>query len=131
MRHLHAHGGGGCTCFIIPPHMLEKIAENGTADQREKARQALSIDHTFRAQRAAQPLQAPDRTQGAGALHKNRRTYTANHGTGLPGTLVRSEGQGAPVATSPSMRLTMGLGRPSICMRRSMDAIRSTTTAWT
>lgn len=95
MRHLHAHGGGGCTCFIIPPHMLEKIAENGTADQREKARQALSIDRTFRAQRVAQPLQAPDRIQGAGALHKNRRTYTANHGTGLPGTLVRSEGQGA------------------------------------
>ena len=37
MRHLHAHGGGGCTCFIIPPHMLEQIALNGTPDQREKA----------------------------------------------------------------------------------------------
>ena len=95
MKHLHTHGSGGCACFIIPPYMLEKIAENGTADQREKAREMLSMDHAFRAQRAAQPVRAPEGIQPAGPLHKNRRTYTANHGTGLPGTLVRSEGQGA------------------------------------
>jgi Zn-dependent metalloprotease len=33
--------------------------------------------------------------EGAGAPHKNRRVHTAAHTTNLPGTLVRSEGQGA------------------------------------
>lgn len=95
MEHPHSHGSNEGTCFIIPPYMLEKIAENGTSDQRKSALQMLSHDHTFRAQRVAQPPIAPDTVQGAGALHKNRRAYTVNHGTGLPGTLVRSEGQGA------------------------------------
>ncbi len=95
MKHPHTHGSGGCACFIIPPYILEKIAENGTADQREKAKQMLSLDHALRAQRVAQSSSAPDTVQSAGALHKNRRAYTANHGTGLPGTLIRSEGQGA------------------------------------
>ena len=95
MEHLHSHSGGACTCFIIPPYMLECIAERGTADQRERALQALAIDPAFRTQRLTAPIQVSDRDLGVGALHKNRRAYTTNHGTSLPGTLVRSEGQGA------------------------------------
>ncbi len=37
---------------ILPPHVLRKIAQNGTAAQRELALRTLSIDHTFRTLRA-------------------------------------------------------------------------------
>lgn len=95
MKHPHIRDNHGCACFIIPPHILEKIAENGTADQREQAKQMQSLDHAFRAQRVTRPPQTPDTVQRVGVFHKNRRSYTADHGTSLPGVLVRSEGQAA------------------------------------
>lgn len=95
MKHRHTHTNGACRCSIIPPHILESIARNGTASQREMARQTLALDGQIRSQRAALPLARPTGVQGAGAPHKNRRVHTASNTTNLPGTLVRSEGQGA------------------------------------
>jgi Zn-dependent metalloprotease len=85
------------TCSFVPPHLLEAIVENGTAEERKAALATLSLDHSLRAER--QVLQAtrsvPRVVAGAGGPHKSRRTYSANNGTSLPGTLKRSEGQGA------------------------------------
>ena len=84
-----------CTCGIVPPHVLEAITRNGTESERAVAQQTLVHDSQIRSQRAAQPLAPSTAVQGAGAPHKNRQIYTASNTTTLPGTLVRSEGQGA------------------------------------
>ena len=95
MKHRHTYTNGVCTCSIIPPYILESIVRNGTASQRERAQQALVQDNQIRSQRTAQPLARAAGVQGAGAPHKNRLVHTASNTTNLPGTLVRSEGQGA------------------------------------
>lgn len=95
MKHRHAYTSGVCTCHIIPPHIFESIARNGTASQRAAAQQTLAIDSQIRLQRAALALARSAPAQGAGVAHKNRLVYTAAHTTTLPGTLVRSEGQSA------------------------------------
>jgi Zn-dependent metalloprotease len=94
MSHRHFFKNGMCRCGIVPPHILEAIAQRGTDEQRAAAQQTLALDHQIRSHRAAAQAQSRD-VAGAGAMHKNRRIYTAAHGTSLPGTLVRSEGQGA------------------------------------
>lgn len=93
-----AHGQYRCRCCIVPPHMLEAIIKNGDAEQRIAAAQTLHLTEQMRLERLslvgeAGPAQAADET--AGAAHKSRKIYTAANGTGLPGNLVRSEGQGA------------------------------------
>jgi Zn-dependent metalloprotease len=76
---------------IIPPHILEAIARNGTQSQRALAQQTLTLDRQIRLQRTAR---ATAKIQSAGTAHRNRLIYTAGNSTNLPGTLVRSEGQG-------------------------------------
>jgi len=100
MNHRHVYRNGVCRCGIIPPHILENIAQRGTEEQRAAAQQTLGLDHQIRSQRITVEQERPAAARGAnvvtaGAMHKNRRIYTASHGTSLPGTLVRSEGQGA------------------------------------
>lgn len=94
MKHQHDFTNGVCTCGIIPPHILESIVRRGTESQRAFAQQTLVLDRQIRLQRAARPLVRPVGVQGAGAPHKNRLVHTASSTTTLPGTLVRSEGQG-------------------------------------
>lgn len=88
MRHV-THG-------IVPPHILENIARNGNADQRDFALRTMSADTTTRYLRTMEQMLRQAAQQGvalpAGVLHKQRMVYTANSGTTLPGTLVRSEG---------------------------------------
>ncbi len=95
MNHRHNFQNGACRCGVIPPHMLEAIAKNGTAAQRAAAQATLTADTAIRNQRSAAVALAPSIDQGVTAPHRNRRVYTASGGTGLPGTLVRSEGQAA------------------------------------
>ncbi len=83
---------------IIPPHILEAIARNGTEAARAKAQRTLAHDSQVRAKRMVQSKVANIKAkakpvQAAGTPHKNRLIYTANNTTTQPGTLVRSEGQ--------------------------------------
>jgi Zn-dependent metalloprotease len=94
MNHKHNYINGVCMCGVVPPHILESIARNGTQSQRDLAQQSLLLDEQIRSQRTEQP-QAVKSVAGAGAPHKNRLVHTTAHSTNLPGTLVRSEGQGA------------------------------------
>ncbi len=85
---------------IIPPYILEQIAENGTAEQVAFAQQTLDASHMFRQERQAVArgevpagpvaMGLPEKAAAAG---KQRFVYTANNGSTLPGVLVRQEGQ--------------------------------------
>jgi Zn-dependent metalloprotease len=75
-------------CCIIPPHMLEKVAINGSLPQREWAFQTLNISAQFRGRRSV-----------VGAVYfapspgeKRRTIYDAKSGEELPGVIVRNEG---------------------------------------
>jgi len=80
---------------ILPPHMVESIAENAE-DQRTRraALELLSIDTTVRSERITEQL---TRVMAIPSLtpHLRRYIYSANQGQNLPGTLKRSEGQAA------------------------------------
>jgi len=82
---------------ILPPHILREIARNGNAAQRDAALDALALDGTLRAQRIMQsflPMVSQPTVMGE-PPHAHRTIYTANNTQGLPGTLVRAEGQPA------------------------------------
>jgi Zn-dependent metalloprotease len=72
---------------IIPPYLLEQL-ERTTDDPnlRARLRQSLQHDAVLRARPAA------GRASAAAAGGRQRKVYDAENGTGLPGTLIRSEG---------------------------------------
>ena len=76
---------------IIPPHMNKNIAENGTFEQSEKAKNALTSSARMRAQRAVM-AEMVDLVGAVAVDGKQRYVFTANNGTNLPGTLTRTEG---------------------------------------
>jgi hypothetical protein len=84
---------------VLPPYILEQIAANGTPQERSWALKTLGIDATHRSSRATESLLRSAKRAAAPqpvtTPHKQRNIYNANHGTGLPGTQVRSEGQAA------------------------------------
>lgn len=84
---------------IIPPYVLDQIVQSGTPQQRTAALQTKAVDNTFRALRlSAQSSRfAPQRRAGLSPLvttPQQRTIYTARHTQNLPGTPVRTEGQG-------------------------------------
>jgi Zn-dependent metalloprotease len=79
------------TC-ILPPYMLDHIAENGDPAQSEKATQTREISNQIRVQRQAIAASGAAPTTTSLTTGLQRRIYTANQGSGLPGQLVRNEG---------------------------------------
>ncbi|MBF2013925.1 MAG: M4 family metallopeptidase [Rivularia sp. T60_A2020_040] len=75
-------------CCIIPPHMLEKVAVNGTPTQREWAFETLNLSAQIRGRRIN--LGGIELTSQAG--EKVRTIYDAKNTQNLPGELVRTEG---------------------------------------
>jgi Zn-dependent metalloprotease len=97
MRCCHVNHRHSIFC-VIPPYVLDKIAQNGTPQQRAAALRTRSVDNTFRALRiagqAARASQPPQATMGLPVVPAKRRSiYTASSNETLPGTLVRGEGQ--------------------------------------
>lgn len=83
------------TRSIVPPHILQAIARNGTPDQRRRAARLLEVDKSFRGGRLRQAglgNRSP-RPGSAAAPAKQRSIYTAANTMTLPGTLVRGEGK--------------------------------------
>jgi Zn-dependent metalloprotease len=78
-----------CLC-IVPPHMLQAIAENGSPEQKELAINTLRATAQFRGERRFEPLvRSLEGTVSRPGMI--RRIYDAKNGTSLPGVLVRSE----------------------------------------
>jgi len=91
--HAHRHS----IYCILPPHILTKIAENGTAEQQQKAKQTIVSTEQLRGRRRGIEKVISFSVPTAGPSTKQRTIYDAQTGSALPGTLVRAEG-GPPVA---------------------------------
>lgn len=89
---------------VVPPYLLDRLANQGSPHVRACAATTLRLigdDGSLRGAaqaRAFAPQRRPD--EGAGprtrtAGDAGRRIHTADGGTGLPGTMVRDEGQAA------------------------------------
>ena len=79
---------------ILPPYMLDQIAQNGTSAQREMAIRTLVNSQQLRDKRltmTATVMRAAYAVTGT----KKRTVYDAKFGTNLPGTIVRTEGDAA------------------------------------
>jgi Zn-dependent metalloprotease len=76
---------------IVPPHMLQAIAENGSDEQRSVAIETLRTTAQLRGERRFEPLvrSLEGIESRAGML---RRVFDAQNANTLPGVLVRSEG---------------------------------------
>jgi Zn-dependent metalloprotease len=71
---------------IIPPHMLKKIAENGTASQKNRALRSLMVSEKIRGRREAFGQFYVATSAGAKCL----RVYTSKNTENLPGDPVSS-----------------------------------------
>lgn len=97
---MHNHNHRDPIHCILPPHMLKKIAANGSADQKQRAIDTINTSSQLRAERMKM---GEFRAEFASAKimavtgGKERIVYTAKNGSSLPGTVVRREGD-APVA---------------------------------
>lgn len=76
---------------ILPPYMLDNIQENGTPEQQQKATENALMSAQIREQREEAPSEPPPDLAGV-TTALQRRVYTANNGSSLPGSLVRAEG---------------------------------------
>lgn len=90
-QHDHRHS----IFCILPPHILEQIVKNGRPEERDWALRTLSTDSTLRNLRTTRTLMRSraERSAPTAAPNKERRVYSAGNGMGLPGTLLRAEGQ--------------------------------------
>lgn len=76
---------------ILPPHMLNEIAKNGTPAQRASAEATMMRSAAFRGQRAML-TEYPSFAASATAAGKSRIVYHADFLSNLPGRQVRVEG---------------------------------------
>ena len=77
---------------ILPPHILEHLAQRGTELQRRLALHALYLSGQFRGQREALGALAAGAPSPGG---KRRTIYDAKHTEDLPGQRLRGEGERA------------------------------------
>jgi len=95
-----AHRLRHAPCFILPPHLLENVAERGSDAQRSSAMNTLRKDRTVRMLRQDN-IASGRRSMRTATLSTHeegdptRSIYDAGHTENLPGTLIRSEGQDA------------------------------------
>jgi Zn-dependent metalloprotease len=97
---------------IIPPHLLKKIAENGSIEQADKAMHTIVATEQLRGRRRGIESMSAFKMSmslAAGPIGKMRTVYDARNGLNLPGAAVRSEGE-APVADVAVNEAFDGLG---------------------
>jgi Zn-dependent metalloprotease len=78
---------------IVPPHILQNIATNGTAAQKRLAIETMKSSARIRGQRQAVSEFMPAAFRVAVGA-KDRVVYDAKNGSSLPGMVVRKEGDG-------------------------------------
>ena len=76
-------------CFIVPPHILKKMSTNSNAQMRAEAQKAMEITAAARGRRTAIGPYAGLLAVSPGV--KRRTVYDDQHGTSLPGKLIRGE----------------------------------------
>ncbi len=95
-------------CFIVPPHVLVRLIEDGPPETRPAAIRALAISERVRERRAVTRRLVQHEPQAAAAMLLppagfRRTVYDVQNGSqgDLPGILVRSEGD--PTAGDPAI----------------------------
>ncbi|MEV5970031.1 M4 family metallopeptidase [Streptomyces sp. NPDC051921] len=97
-------------CSIVPPHILERLAQSENPAYAEAARRTLAVDTTQRTERRLRAEAPETRTTAGRASDEPQRTiYDVRNGTVLPGTQVRAEGE-ADVSDVTVNRAYAGLG---------------------
>jgi Zn-dependent metalloprotease len=82
-------------CFFVPPYILDALETSGDPHLREHAARTKALTLTLSRERALF-AEAVRSTAHAHAGHPDvRRVFDAHHGTALPGTLKRDEGDAA------------------------------------
>lgn len=89
---MHKHSHINC---IVPPYMLKNIATKGTQSQKNLAMTTIKVSAQLRGQRQALEDFAAATFRVAAVGGKARIIYDAKNGSGLPGTVVRKEGEPA------------------------------------
>ncbi|OIJ92701.1 M4 family metallopeptidase [Streptomyces colonosanans] len=110
-----------CVCTIVPPHIIDALAQCGDPELREIGRRSGELDRQHRQQRLQAALAAP----GAAADHPDRTIFDASHRTNLPGNRIRRE-QDPPTADPADNEAYDGLGATftfyyEVFQRRSVD----------
>ena len=79
---------------LLPPHLLERIARNGSPEQRARALATLATDANLRSARQARQVMraSPGRAPASGAPNARRTICDAGSQERLPGRVRRSEG---------------------------------------
>src|SRR5437899_12999000 len=99
-------------CTVVPPHILDKLAQHEDPALANPARRTLEHDAYERTHRRlptviGAPAVAPP--TGAESDQPHRTIYDARHHTDLPGKKVRAEGS-APGKDATVNRAYAGLG---------------------
>ncbi|GHH86945.1 metalloprotease [Streptomyces sulfonofaciens] len=96
---VHAYAGHTpAFCTIVPPHVLDALAAHDDDALARPARRTLERDALERTRRRTTTLvgaPAAERHPRAAAAKVHRVIHDAEHGTELPGTSVRDEGDSA------------------------------------
>lgn len=81
---------------ILPPYLLRNLYTNGPASRQKELLQSMVDTARLRGRREAwTPATAAMSTVSLAVGGKNRRVFSADHGSALPGRLIRSEGEPA------------------------------------
>jgi Zn-dependent metalloprotease len=96
-------------CTIVPPHLLDRLARHGDAAIADRARRTLEQDAAERHRRRTATITRTAPVAAPAGQKPSRTLYDAEHGTTLPGTKVRGEGD-APGQDATVNRAYAGLG---------------------
>lgn len=122
------HGFHPVFCTIVPPHVLDKLSQSDDPVLAGPARRTLEADAARRTRRQVTTVARP----AVATVPEDERTgkpdrtlYDCRHGTDLPGTKVRAEGE-EPTSDASVNRAYAGLGATfelllSAYGRRSID----------
>ncbi|MEU9998432.1 M4 family metallopeptidase [Streptomyces sp. NPDC050848] len=96
-------------CTIVPPYLLEHLAESDNPAVAAVARRTLVADAANRTARALSRPVAPPAVESAGPARPRRTIYDAQGSTELPGVTVREE-DGEATGDATVNRAYAGLG---------------------
>ncbi|MFI7098786.1 M4 family metallopeptidase [Streptomyces sp. NPDC050161] len=97
-------------CTIVPPHLLDKLAQTDDPARNEPARRTLDHDTQLRTRRHENARATTARAAAEAPSGKpNRTIYDAGHAETLPGTKVHSEAD-SPSKDASVNRAHAGLG---------------------
>jgi Zn-dependent metalloprotease len=108
-NHSRPAGGSPVFCTIVPPHVLDRLAQSGNPELAARARATLERDSLQRARRRTSGVPEAAADAGAATATPRRTVYDCGNRTRLPGTKVRGEGD-APGTDATVNRVYAGLG---------------------